>query len=54
LVVGHALLSLNTLRSSYSIHPPSGKVNSAKFAPAVFRWHHGFVDTATLREERSR
>jgi hypothetical protein len=29
-------------------------VFSPKFASEVFRWHHGFVDTATLREERSR
>ena len=29
-------------------------VFSPKFAPEVFSWHHGFVDTATLREERSR
>jgi hypothetical protein len=36
-----------------SIHRSAWKVNSPKFAPAAFRWHHGFVDTATLREERS-
>jgi hypothetical protein len=38
----------------WSIHRVAYKVDFAKFAPAVFRWHHGFVDTATLREERSR
>jgi hypothetical protein len=28
-------------------------VNPQKFAPAVFRWHHGIVDSATLRKERN-
>jgi PglZ domain len=33
-----------------SIHRVAYKVDFAKFAPAVFRWHYGFADTATLRE----
>jgi hypothetical protein len=37
-----------------SIHRVAYKVDFAKFAPEVFRWHHGFVDTATLGEERSK
>jgi hypothetical protein len=37
-----------------SIDRVAYKVDFAKFAPAVFRWHHGFVDTATLREERNK
>jgi hypothetical protein len=42
-----------TLEQLYSPKCLEG-VFSPKFAPEVFRWHHGFVDTATLREERSR
>src|SRR5215211_4369680 len=34
------------------IHPSAWKGCSQQFAPAVFRWHHGLVDTATLREEQ--
>jgi hypothetical protein len=36
------------------IHPSAWKEYSQKFALAVLRWHYGFADTATLREERSR